>query len=533
MFVVRRFLRWWHLCLFFAAVLWLGGMFSPYDRFRFSRVFRFKTGNPVANGPRPPPYHAPKPGDVWAERADAVRKGFLHAYKGYQTRALPYDELLPVSGGRQNNFHAWGVTMFDSLDTMWLMGLEDLCKFPMEAGEYAHFFEVVIRYLGGLLSAYALSEDPRLLRLADDLGEKLLPAFNTPSGFARWGVNTQTGEVSYKQNVTCLAESHSNQMEYKYLAHITGKAKYFTAAERPMEAVYGPEHAYDGLLPTMWGLDSGAPETDNLKFSPGGCVDSAYEYFLKQWLMTAQMEPKPRDLYIRSANAILEQLVYVGMHRELMYATQRGNGTVTNHFEHLSCYLPAVLALGAATPTLGLTAHEREMHRWAAEGLANTCWTQRGLWAPQVEAWEKGGREGGVPPGVRALEPRGKFDGRGYAPLQDKYLLRPEAVETFYLMWRTTGDVQWRERGWAVFQSLEKWSRVEFGYTTLRYLDEHPFQFDDMPSWFMAETLKYLFLLFTDEELVPLDKWVFNTEAHPLPVFQWSQREIEDFHIYV
>lgn len=51
---------------------------------------------------------------------------------------------------------------------------------------------MVIRYLGGLLSAYALSEDPRLLQLADDLGEKLLPAFNTPSGLPLWGVNTAT-----------------------------------------------------------------------------------------------------------------------------------------------------------------------------------------------------------------------------------------------------------------------------------------------------------------------------------------------------
>ncbi|KAJ7199252.1 glycoside hydrolase family 47 protein [Mycena pura] len=559
------FRRFWPVCIILTTVvLWLSSSTFTPRRYRL----RFFNWNRPEGALRPPPVHHSN-GDLWAGRANEVRKAFVHAYTGYQTYALPHDELKPMSAESIDNFHGWGVTMYDSLDTMWLMGLEDMfydtvedvasATFSMKPGEYAHFFEVVIRYLGGILSAYALSEDPRLLKLADDLGEKLLPAFNTSSGFPYYGVNTVTGETQGPRKgleLTCLAEALSNQMEFKYLAHLTGKSHFYAATERPMMAIYGPENIkYDGLLPKIWNLKTGkANQTD---FAVGGCADSAYEYFLKQWLMTGQKEPKMRDLYIRSANAIIEHHLYVGSHRELLYATDLKGGKPDNRFEHLTCFLPALLALGVRTPALELSGPEQERHNWAAEGLANTCWTiyddttsglspdsvifdqwtvpERGRWVARLAEWEHGGRDG-PPPGVRDQARQPQQQQRGYSPIKDAYLLRPETVETFYIMWRTTGDIKWRERGWAVFQSLEKYARVRYGYTSVRYLDEErhePFRFDDMPSWFLAETLKYLFLLFTDEELLPLDKWVFNTEAHPFPVFEWNEKEIEQYKIHV
>ncbi|KAK7059746.1 alpha-1,2-mannosidase [Favolaschia claudopus] len=564
--------RWWHFALIFAVLLWVSTSTLTPRRFRF-RVF--KSSRPVG-GPRSPVIRLPGgPNDLWTGRANEVRKAFAHAYRGYQRHALPYDELMPLTGGRVNNFHGWGVSMYDSLDTMWLMGLDDMFydtmedlagqKFDLPPGEYAHFFEVVIRYLGGILSAYALSEDPRLLKQAEMLGEKLLPAFNTPSGFPVWGVNTRTGDTTYgghdAQATTCMAEAFSNQMEFKYLAHITGNAKFFEATEKPMKAMYGREHImHGGLFAKMWDLRTGKPnQTD---FTAAGCTDSAYEYFLKQWLMTGQKELKMRDLYVRSANAIIEHLLYVGPRRQLLYSTDLNNGAATHHFQHLTCFLPALLALGTHTPGLKLSENEKKRHQWAAEGLANTCWVvyadttsglspdkfvmekwgepERGRWVERVAEWEEAQAQnmklGTLPPGVKDVKPEGEEKARGYTASADMYLLRPEVVETFYIMWRTTGDVKWRERGWAVFQALEKNTKTKYGYTSVRYVDDRnykPYQKDDMPSWFLAETLKYLFLLFTDEELVPLDKWVFNTEAHPLPVFNWTKKEIEDYGIDV
>lgn len=112
-------------------------------------------------------------------------------------------------------------------------------------------------------------------------------------------------------------------------------------------------------------------------------------------------------------------------------------------------------------------------------------------------------------------------------------------------MWKTTGDVKWRERGYAIFEAIEKHSRTEYGYASVGSVGYPPYsKIDDMPrycaahssivarltsvlSYFLAETLKYLYLLFDDEDPISLDKWVFNTEAHPLPVFEWSTWEKE------
>ncbi|KAJ7056221.1 seven-hairpin glycosidase [Mycena amicta] len=560
--VSRNLLRrcWPVFLLIPTALLWLSASSYAPSKYRLSFFdSRPKTGR------KPPAINLPE-GDLWAGRANEVRKAFVHGYSNYQKFALPHDELKPMTPEGVDNFHGWGVTMFDSLDTMWLMGLEDMFyetvdkvaaeTFSSPPGEFVHFFEVVIRYLGGILSAYALSEDPRLLTLADRLGERLLPAFDSPSGFPYWGVDTNTGQTKKSQNYTCLAEAFTNQMEYKYLAHLTGKPHFYAATEQPMKSLYNPENIVsDGLYGTVWDLNTGAPNKTALAI--GGCADSAYEYFLKQWLMAGQREPKARDLYLRSANAIIEHMLYVGANRPMLYASDIKDGQPVNHFEHLTCFLPALLALGARTPALKLTPVEKERHAWAAEGLANTCWTmyndmqsglspdkivldqwpeaERGRWVNLLAQWEREGRDG-LPPGVAKVDRQPDASRRGYATLVDAYLLRPETVETFYLMWRTTGDIKWRERGWAIFESIEKFTRVKYGYTSVRYLDEQayaPARIDSQPSWYFAETLKYLFLLFTDEELVPLDKWVFNTEAHPFPVFDWTPKDIDEFHIDV
>jgi len=158
-----------------------------------------------------------------------------------------------------------------------------------------------------------------------------------------------------------------------------------------------------------------------------------------------------------------------------------GNGIfVPSHtFEHLTCFLPAVLALGAVTlPDVP------RRHMWAARALGHTCWilyadSESGLapdevvmrstanaagspWVEHLERWEKGG-EIGDPPGVRPAPPVKGHKARDYRPAKPGYLLRPETVESFYYLWRTTGDEVWREHGWEVFEALQRESRVETG----------------------------------------------------------------------
>ncbi|KAI0793718.1 seven-hairpin glycosidase [Fomes fomentarius] len=489
--------------------------------------------HPYKPPPRPP--HPTK----WSQRADAVRDAFLHAYRGYVKYAGSNDELLPVSNGAVNNFNGWRLTLVDSLDTMVVMGLHEEFRdavpvlanmtFELKEGSYAPFFET------GLLSAYALTGEPILLSRADDLGTMLLPAFDTPHGLPMYAVNTVSGTTrpGWTGSDILWSEALSCQMEYKYLAHLTGRKKYFDKVERVMGLMYSAD-LKDDKFPTKWLVSTGKPSND--QFSVGAFADSAHEYLLKQYLLTGQTESKVVDLYVRDVSSIIRNLLYVTPNRHLLYVTDMHGSSPTHTFEHLSCFLPGLLALGAHT--LPLSPRDRQLHQWAAQGLAYTCWityadqatglgpdemsmTHGTKWLEEVESWEKQGRPGGVPPGL-AETPAipGTGTQKDYTAMKPGYLLRPETVESFYLLWRTTGDEAWRERGWTVFQAIEKEAKTGSGYASLQSVFVSPAQKkDEMPR------LKYLYLLFTDDDIIPLDRWVFNTEAHPLPVFEWSDWE--------
>ncbi|KAF9006005.1 seven-hairpin glycosidase [Cyathus striatus] len=555
--------------------LWLFSPFLLPYRPPPLQVYGPHTHPPIegsSNHPRP--YHPSRPigpHTKWSERADAVRNSFIHAWENYQTYAAGYDEVLPVSGGKVNNFNGWGVTLFDSIDTMWIMGLHDIfhdslevvakSTFVLDQGSFAPFFETIIRYLGGLLSAYALSAEPVLLSRADDLGKMLLPAFNTTSGLPSFAVNTVSGETRQGWSGSVLwAEALSNQMEYKYLAHLTGRTEYYNKSEHIMQMMYTADLPDAGQFPTMWDIINGEPS--NHQFSVGAFADSAHEYLLKQWLLTGQSEPKARELYLKAVDAVLSNLLYITPNRQLLYVTDTIRKNPTHRFEHLSCFFSGLLALGIHTmPELSL--RDIELHSWAAQGLAETCWityadTKTGLgpdvmqmshsygpssddsspqatgkWLDAITAWENGGRQGNAP-GTTEVQREPDAGKRDYYALKGSYLLRPETVESFYLLWRTTGEERWRERGWAVFESIEKHTRTKYGYASLSLVDKLPAeQKDEMPSYFLAETLKYLYLLFTDEEIIPLKDWVFNTEAHPFPVFNWSPWEKKEYNIFL
>ncbi|KAJ2930958.1 hypothetical protein H1R20_g6105, partial [Candolleomyces eurysporus] len=554
--------------------------------------FKWKWGSGGASNKAKP---QPQVG-IWDTRAEKVKEAFVHAFEGYKRHAGGYDELLPIVGGKVNNFNGWGVTLYDALDTMWIMGLHDMFRdaletvakadFYLKPDDYAPFFETTIRYLGGLLSAYALSGEPVLLTRADDLGRMLLPAFDSPSGFPMFAVNTKTGQTRKGWAGDALwAEGLSNQMEYKYLAHITGREEYYNKTDRVMQRMTQISLT-NGLFPTRWDTASGTPT--NQHYSVGAFADSAYEYMLKQWLLTGRSEPHALELYLNSTNAIIEHLLHLTPKRKLLYVTDLLSESPTHRLEHLSCFLPGLFALGVQTlPEDILPAKTRDRHLWAAQGLAETCWityadTKTGLgpdevtmeawppkkrpsapppttttptadstttemtphlkdrafwssqsdediggrWLDHVERWEREGRPGKVPPGAKTVPKETDPQKREWKSLKDSYLLRPETIESFYILWKTTGEVKWRERGWSVFEAIERHAKTKYGYASINNVDQVPPQWkDEMPSYFLAETLKYLYLLFIDDDIISSEYWVFNTEAHPLPIFDWTPWE--------
>ncbi|KAK3941311.1 glycosyl hydrolase family 47-domain-containing protein [Diplogelasinospora grovesii] len=110
----------------------------------------------------------------------------------------------------------------------------------------------------------------------------------------------------------------------------------------------------------------------------------------------------------------------------------------------------------------------------------------------------------------------------GFVALNDRrYILRPEAIESVWYMYRITGDPVWQERGWRMFEAVVKYTQTEVGHSAIDDVgvaDEDsppPRKADSMESFWLAETLKYFYLLFAEPDVISLDDWVFNTEAHP------------------
>lgn len=144
---------------------------------------------------------------------------------------------------------------------------------------------------------------------------------------------------------------------------------------------------------------------------------------------------------LKSINGIINNLLYLTPKRKLLYVTDTNNGIPSGQFQHLSCYLSGVVALG--THTLDISPKERELHLWVARGLAQTCYltyvdqptglgpdsmhmNSDGKWMDHLARWESQGRPGNVPPGVAEILPQkdGDQDYTVYAP--GNYLLRPE-----------------------------------------------------------------------------------------------------------
>lgn len=99
------------------------------------------------------------------------------------------------------------------------------------------------------------------------------------------------------------------------------------------------------------------------------------------------------------------------------------------------------------------------------------------------------------------------------------YILRPEVVETWFYLWRITKQDKYREWAWNVVLALEKYAKVASGYSGIRDVYSTPVEHDDVQqSFLLAELFKYLYLIFAEDSVLPLSAWVFNTEAHPLPI---------------
>jgi len=202
-----------------------------------------------------------------------------------------------------------------------------------------------------------------------------------------------------------------------------------------------------------------------------------------------------KKMFVEAATGI-EQILLQNSSQGYTYLADCRGGRLEHKMDHLACFAGGMFALAAREEEDDIV---RRKWMSIAEGITTTC----------HQSYENTDTKLG-PEVIR-------FDGT-YKPFERSYLLRPETVESYFILWRMTKDPKYREWGWKVVQALEMNCKVEGGYSGIRNVNVKRSTDDVQQSFFLAETLKYLYLLFSDDDLIDLNQWVFNTEAHPLPV---------------
>ncbi|KAJ3127406.1 Mannosyl-oligosaccharide 1,2-alpha-mannosidase IA [Nowakowskiella sp. JEL0407] len=503
------------------------------------------------------------------QKMEYVKEMIKHAWDGYAKHAWGADELRPLSLSSFNWYGNYSLlsTPVDSLDTLYIAGLkkeyEAAKKLVLEELDFGKVdaevsvFETNIRILGGLLSAYELDGDKRLLAKAIEMGDALLPCFGTKSGIPLNWMNLKTGNLrdyDYRTllSTASLAELGTLQLEFQYLSDVTGNPIYADKSLFALEQVLNMKGNEVGMYTQNIKVDTFQWMSEEYSFAGGG--DSFYEYLLKLYISTG--EERYWDVYYETVRAAQDHIIVQAPDKKLTYLpiTRRQLSFDRSlfwfrdpNFHHLSCFAGGLFAMGAMIHRTGNWTDDLLMGRKITE----TCYisynrTRTGLGGEITDA----------------------LTGDPWSPT---YFLRPETIESIFYMWRFTHDPIYREMAWKITQSINKWCRLPSGFSGLSnvqvFLAQHnpqtgepifPFgirtwedyyksqpalelplvhpssqypyvnavqRLDLQESYFLAETLKYLYLIFADDDTIALEKYVFNTEAHPISIRGMGKRQ--------
>ncbi len=423
------------------------------------------------------------PGINRREMAARVRAEFLHAWRGYERYAWGHDELRPLSKTARDWYgEPLYMTQVDALDTLIIMGFREEAERTREfvvknlnfdRDIFVQNFEITIRHLGGLLSAYQLTGDRRLLRLAEDLGGRLLPAFDSKTGIPYRFVNLRTGKV--RGEVTNPAEAGTLLVEFGTLSKLTRRPVFYEKAKRALAETYKRRSGL-GLVGSRINVETGEWVGKGSHVSGG--IDSYYEYLLKCWLLFGDEDC--RRMWAESVRAVNKYLAD-DAGGELWYGhadMQTGRRTATS-YGALDAFLPAVLALGGDLER-ARRLQESSFKMWTAFGVEPERFDYRTM----------------------------KIEGAGYP-------LRPEIVESAYYLHRLTRDPRYLRMGADIFEGFVRHCRTDVAYAALKNVETKEKE-DGMESFLFAETFKYFYLLFAPPSALDFRAVVFNTEAHPI-----------------
>jgi mannosidase alpha-like ER degradation enhancer 2 len=414
--------------------------------------------------------------------ANLVKAEFLHAWNGYKKYAWGYDALQPLSK-KPHNWYKKSLLMtpVDAFDTMILMDLTDEANevkelifkdLDFDVDMDVQNFEVSIRIFAGLLSAYELDGDRRFLSLAEDLGIRLMKAFNSPTGMPYRYVNLKTGATSGP--VSNPAEIGTYIIEYGVLSKHTGNPVYYNTAMKAMTALYALRSP---LNLTAEGINVETGKVTNPVSHISGCIDSYLEYILKGVILFN--DKQLTEMWTPTIDAVNKYL-----------ADQTPDGL---------WYGQADMYTGKRT---GTTYGALDAFFAGTLAMNNDLKRAADLQKSNYRMWM-----------LHGIEP----ESMNYSTMtvdNGSYILRPENIESAYYLYQYTGDELYLQMGAAMFNNLVKYCRTDDAYAAIKDVRTMEKR-DYMESFFFAETLKYAFLLFDESGKLNFHKVIFNTEAHP------------------
>jgi len=446
-----------------------------------------------------------------------VKEMMRHSWSNYVKFAWSENELKPISKkGHSSSIFGdskLGATIVDAMDTLFIMNMTEEFKMGRDwiekhlsisdVNSDMFLFETVIRFVGGLLSCYALTNDEMFLLKARDISDKMLPAFNTQTGLPLSLVNPKTGESKNyawaSSGSSILAEIGTQHLEFVYLSDMTGDQRFKEKVVRVRNFLDSMTKPYDGLYGNYINPKTGNWGEDQI--SIGALGDSFYEYLIKSWIQTNGEDLVARKMYDKTVDAIEKHLVKTSR-SGLTYLAKMNFGRLEHKMEHLTCFAGGMFAIGGQSLS---DSNKRSHYLQLGANITRTCYESYAKTATKIgpEAFYFTEVEDAI-----ALNNDEKY-----------YILRPEVIESYFYLWRLTHDQRYRDYAWNAAQAIDRYCRTENGFSGIRNVtDIHSAKDDVQQSFFLAETLKYLYLIFSTDDFISFNEWVFNTEAHPLPI---------------
>ncbi|CAO3629146.1 unnamed protein product [Cunninghamella blakesleeana] len=492
------------------------------------------------------------------KRQNKIKDAFLHGWGGYKQYAMGHDELKPKTNTTNDPFGGWGATLIDALSTMTIMGLDkefeeallEVEKMKFELDENIIVFEAIIRYLGGLLSAYELSDQKHdlLIQKALDLGNFLAPSFNAKTGLFPHQWNPKS-----PRDTGVLLADLSMHLELFTLSYHTKDWSFAKKAQKITNLLDNMKKDnglhIPGLYPT--GINIHTARFTDSKCRLGAMGDSWFEYLLKQYLLVDGTMPQYSKMYLESVDKMKEHIfTQIPDHDMILlppFDTFSKNKDAT--MDHLACFVPGMLAIGSKTfnrpedldIAKGALESCTHMYRTSGTGLGAEMWLFNGgedynqiTFKNTLDKLEEINQNKNTNLHYQIdykLPPRPKRIDQ-FRVIDATYHLRPETLESLFILYRITGDQKYQEIGWEIFEAIEKHCKTQSGYASIHNVDQtddmdrhEQNQMDSMESFLFAETFKYLYLLFSPPDVISLDQYVFNTEGHPLRRRYWRMKK--------